>query len=63
MSRDRKINPFEAKRLARYEYAYRQIDKFIKWSWGAKGKVKSSDIEQLHNKHGIMCYTQITNNK
>ena len=62
MSRDRKINPFEAKRIARQKYAERQIDKFVKWSWEAKGKVKSTDIDQLHKRYGIVCYTQIIDN-
>ena len=48
MRRDSANNPFKTKELARLEYAYRQIDKFVKWSWEAKGKVKSTDIDQLH---------------
>ena len=50
-----KANPFEAKRIARQKYAERQIDKFVKWSWKAKGKVRSIDIEQLHKRHNIIC--------
>jgi hypothetical protein len=57
MRRDSAINPFETKKLARQEYANRQIDKFIKWSWEAKGKVKTSEIEHLHERYGIICYT------
>tara|TARA_B110000483_G_scaffold237653_1_gene312810 strand:+ start:33 stop:197 length:165 start_codon:yes stop_codon:yes gene_type:complete len=53
MSRDRKINPFEAKRIARIKYAERQIDKFVKWSWEIKGKVKYKDIVELQNKYKI----------
>tara|TARA_R110002167_G_scaffold78811_1_gene217793 strand:- start:294 stop:455 length:162 start_codon:yes stop_codon:yes gene_type:complete len=52
--RDRKINPFEAKRIARQKYAERQIDKFVKWSWEVKGKVKYKDIVSLQKKHGII---------
>tara|TARA_R110002033_G_scaffold24764_2_gene57908 strand:+ start:135 stop:299 length:165 start_codon:yes stop_codon:yes gene_type:complete len=54
MSRDRKINPFEAKKLARQKYAERQIDKFVKWSWEVKGKVRYKDIVQLQKKYGII---------
>jgi plasmid rolling circle replication initiator protein Rep len=54
MSRDRKINPFEAKRIARQKYAERQIDKFVKWSWDVKGKVRYKDIVKLQKKHGII---------
>ena len=54
MSRDRKINPFEAKRIARQKYAERQIDKFVKWSWEVKGKVRYKDIVQLQKKYRII---------
>ena len=56
MSRDRKINPFEAKRIARQKYAERQIDKFVKWSWSIKGKVSYNKIVKLQNEHKIECY-------
>ena len=56
MPRDRKINPFEAKRIARQKYAERQIDKFVKWSWEIKGKIKYKDIIKLQKEHKIKCY-------
>ena len=56
MSRDRKINPFEAKRLARQKYAERQIDKFVKWSWEIKGKVRYKDIVKLQDKYEMKFY-------
>ena len=40
MRRDSKVNPFEAKRIARQKYAERQIEKFVKWSWEIKVRVK-----------------------
>ena len=43
MRRDDKRNPFEEKRLARQKYAERQIDKFVKWSWEARGKVSTKN--------------------
>ena len=55
MRRDSKVNPREAKRIAKQKYAERQIDKFVKWSWEAKGKVRSTDIEQLHKRYNIIC--------
>ena len=58
MRRDSANNPFKTKELARLEYAYRQIDKFVKWSWEAKSKVKSTDIDQLHKRYGINCYVK-----
>ena len=56
MQRDGKNNPFQEKLIARQKYAERQIDKFVKWSWDAKGRVKSTDIEQLHKRYNINCY-------
>ena len=56
MSRDSKINPFEAKKLARQKYAERQIDKFVKWSWEIKGKVRYKDIVKLQDKYEMKFY-------
>ena len=56
MSRDRKINPFEAKRIAKRYYAERQIEKFVKWSWEMKGKVRYKDIVKLQNKYEMKFY-------
>ena len=56
MSRDSKINPFEAKKLARQKYAERQIDKFVKWSWEIKGKVRHKDIVKLQDKYDMKFY-------
>ncbi len=58
MQRDGKNNPFQEKLIARQKYAERQIDKFVKWSWEIKGKVKYKDIKQLQTKYGIQCYGQ-----
>ena len=55
MRRDGTVNPREAKRIAKQKYAERQIDKFVKWSWETKGKVRSIDIEQLHKRYNIIC--------
>ena len=56
MRRDNKHNPFEAKRIARQKYAERQIDKFVKWSWDIRGKVRYKDIVELQNEYKIECY-------
>ena len=55
MRRDRKHNPFEAKRIARQKYAERQIDKFVKWSWEMRGKVKYKELVELQEQYGIRC--------
>ena len=56
MRRDNKHNPFEEKRLARQKYAERQIDKFVKWSWDVRGKVKYKELVEIMDKYKIECY-------
>ena len=56
MRRNGTVNPREAKRIAKQKYAERQIDKFVKWSWEIKGKVKYKDIKELQTKYDIQCY-------
>ena len=56
MRRDSKVNPWEAKRIARQKYADRQIEKFVKWSWEIRGKVKYSELIELQNEYKIECY-------
>ena len=56
MRRDSKVNPREAKRIARQKYAERQIEKFVKWSWEIRGKVKYSELIELQNEYKIECY-------
>ena len=53
MRRDSKNNPFEAKRIARQKYAERQIDKWVKWSWEVKGRIRYKDLVKLQTKYGI----------
>jgi hypothetical protein len=56
MRRDSKTDPRKAKALARQKYAERQIDKFIKWSWDIRGKVKYKELVELQDQYGIKCY-------
>ena len=56
MRRDSKVNPFEAKRIARQRYAERQIDKFVKWSWDVRGKIKYKELVEQQNKYKIKIY-------
>jgi len=56
MRRDSKADFRETKHIARQKYAERQIEKFIKWSWESKGKIRYSDIKQLQNRYDIECY-------
>ena len=56
MSRDSKTDPFKAKRLARQKYVERQIDKFVKWSWEARGRVKYKELVELMDYYKIEVY-------
>ena len=56
MRRDSKPNPFEAKQIARQKYAERQIEKFVKWSWDVRGRVRYKELVELMDKHNINVY-------
>ena len=56
MRRDNKHNPFKEKRLARQKYAERQIDKFVKWSWDVRGKVKYKELVEIMDRYNIKVY-------
>jgi hypothetical protein len=56
MRRDNKSNPIEAKRIARQKYAERQIDKFVKWSWDIRGKIKYKELVEIMDKYNIKVY-------
>jgi len=55
MRRDGKVNPGEAKRLARQKYAERQIDKWVKWSWETKGIIRYKELVKQQDKYGMIC--------
>ena len=52
MRRDRKLNSFEQKDLARRKYAERQLQKFIDWSVESKGYLKYKDLIKYSEKYG-----------
>jgi len=54
MRQNDRANPFQKKIIARQRYAERKIDKWVKWSWEVKGKVKYKDIVELQKKYGII---------
>ena len=56
MRRNGKVNPWEAKRLARKMYAERQIDKWCKWSWDMRGKIKYKELKEQQDKYNIKVY-------
>ena len=54
MRQDSTINPGEEKRLARQRYAERQFDKWIKWSFEIRGKIKYQDIIEMQEQLNII---------
>ena len=56
MRRDGRLNPGEAKRIARQKYAERQIDKFVKWSWDVRGRVRYKELIEIMDKYNIKVY-------
>ena len=51
MRRDRELNPWEKKDLARRKYAERQLEKFIKWSIENKGYLKYKELIEYERKY------------
>jgi len=56
MRQNSRVDPREAKKVARNKYAERHINKFIKWSIETRGKLLYKELEELHNKYNIKCY-------
>lgn len=56
MQRNYTPHPGETKRLARQKYIERQIDKWVKWSWEVKGKIKFKELVKQQDKYKIECY-------
>jgi hypothetical protein len=56
MRRNNTPNPKLAKQIARQKYAERQIDKFVKWSWEVRGKVKYKELVELMDRYNIKVY-------
>ena len=53
MRRNRKLNTWEQKDLARRKYAERKLQQFINWSIESKGYLKYKDLIKYSNKYGI----------
>ena len=52
MRRDRKLNSWERKDLARRMYAKRKLQQFIDWSIESKGYLKYKDLIKYSKKYG-----------
>ena len=53
MRRDRELNSWEKKDLARRKYAERQLEKFIKWSIESKGYLKYKELIEYERKYSV----------
>jgi hypothetical protein len=51
MRRNRELNTWEKKDLARRKYAERQLEKFIKWSIENKGYLKYKELIEYERKY------------
>jgi len=51
MRRNRELNTWEKKDLARKKYAERQLEKFIKWSIETKGHLKYKELIEYERKY------------
>ena len=51
MRRNRELNSFEQKDLARRKYAERQLQKFIDWSIEKKGYLKYKELIKYERKY------------
>ena len=51
MRRNRSLNPWEQKDLARRKYAERQLEKFIRWSIESKGYLKYKELIEYERKY------------
>mgnify|MGYP003625421930 FL=1 len=56
MRRDSKVNPGQAKRIARQMYAERQIAKWVKWTWDMRGRIKYKELIEQQDKYKIKVY-------
>jgi hypothetical protein len=51
MRRNRELNSFEKKDVARRKYAERQLQKFIDWSIASKGYLKYKELIEYERKY------------
>ena len=56
MRRNNKINPKLAKVTARNNYRDRQIDKWWKWSWEQRNKIKYKELVEYQNQYKLKVY-------
>ena len=56
MRRNNKVNPRFAKIVARNNYRDRQIDKWWKWSWDKRSKIKYKELVEYQDQYKLKVY-------
>ena len=56
MRQNSRVNPRAAKLLARKKYAERQIDKWWKWSWNIRNKIKYKELVEKQDQYNLKVY-------
>ena len=56
MRRNRELNPWEKKDLARRKYAERKLQKYIEWSITSRGYLKYKDLVKYEEKYNNDIY-------
>ena len=56
MRRNSKVNPKLSKIIARKKYEERLIDKWVKWAWNQRGKVKYKELVKYQDQYNIKVY-------
>lgn len=56
MRQNYRIDSQQSKKIARIKYAERQIEKYIKWSLEARGKLMYNELVEVQEKYNIQCY-------
>ncbi len=56
MRRNSKINPKLSKVVARQNYRDRQIDKWWKWSWQKRNKIKYKELVSYQDQYKLKVY-------
>ena len=56
MRHNSKVDPRQAKKIARIKYAERQIEKYIKWSIENRGKLLYNELVEIQERYQLKCY-------
>ena len=56
MRSNRTVNPKLAKIISRQNYRDRQIDKWWKWSWQQRGRIKYKELVNYQDQYKLKVY-------